>query len=172
MPEEDQGLDPERYSVIPRTLIFVFWNHQVLLMRKKKTGRTWPGKWNGLGGHVECGEDVLSSAMRELEEESGLKGIELRLAGTIIVDLTEKLGIGLYVFAAEVKELPAVSQVSNEGELAWVETTELQGPQVADDLPTLIPWARLVLAGDPLFHARSRYDDSGILRLIRSRSPR
>jgi 8-oxo-dGTP diphosphatase len=46
---------------------------RVLLMRRDK----WPddihyGKYVGLGGHVEPGEDVVGCIRREITEESGL----------------------------------------------------------------------------------------------------
>ena len=55
------------------TLIFVLNGEQrrVLLgMKKRGFGM---GKYNGYGGKVEKDESILQGAIRELEEESGLK---------------------------------------------------------------------------------------------------
>lgn len=41
------------------------------------------GKYNGLGGKVEPGEDVVSAVQREILEESGLVVTDLELRGTI-----------------------------------------------------------------------------------------
>ena len=30
------------------------------------------GKWNGFGGKVEAGEDILEAAIREVKEECGI----------------------------------------------------------------------------------------------------
>jgi len=41
------------------------------------------GKWSIPGGHVELGEDIVEAAVRELEEETGIKAIP---QGVINVD--------------------------------------------------------------------------------------
>lgn len=50
-----------------------------LIIRNKKgeiflaTGKKWSGKWVITGGHVEPGETILDSALREGQEETGLE---------------------------------------------------------------------------------------------------
>ena len=99
MPVSDQGINRERYMLIPRTAIFLRRGNLVLLIKGAPTKRLWAGKYNGLGGHVERGEDVRSAAKRELMEEAGLTA-DLWLCGTVIVDAGE-IGICLYVFSGE-----------------------------------------------------------------------
>ncbi|CRX39420.1 NUDIX hydrolase [Estrella lausannensis] len=41
------------------------------------------GKYNGLGGKMEAGEDVLSCMKREIFEEAGIIAEELHLRGTV-----------------------------------------------------------------------------------------
>jgi 8-oxo-dGTP diphosphatase len=41
------------------------------------------GKYNGLGGKLEPGEDVVAGLRREVREEAGIACEELHLAGTI-----------------------------------------------------------------------------------------
>ena len=55
------------------TLCFVCHGDELLLLRHPVGGRRFPGQWNGVGGHVEPGEDVCSAAHRELREEAGLE---------------------------------------------------------------------------------------------------
>ncbi len=53
------------------TLCLVVRGDEVLLAKKKSGfGANW---WNGFGGKVKEGEDVLSAACREVFEESGLR---------------------------------------------------------------------------------------------------
>ena len=45
----------------------------VLLQRRSPHKRIQPGKWDtAVGGHLECGEDFLAGAQRELREELGI----------------------------------------------------------------------------------------------------
>jgi len=70
---ESQGVCNQRYSLIPRVLIFpVNESGEVLLLEGARDKKIWAGYWNGLGGHVEQGESALNAAQRELLEESGL----------------------------------------------------------------------------------------------------
>ena len=85
MPKSDQGVTKDRYMLIPRTAIFVRRGDEYLLIKGAPTKRLWAGKYNGLGGHVERGEDVLTSAGREPREETGLTAY-LWLCGTVIAD--------------------------------------------------------------------------------------
>ncbi len=73
MPASDQGVHNDRYQVIPRSLIFVRRGEQVLLLKGAAHKRLWANLYNGIGGHIERGEDALSAARRELAEESGLQ---------------------------------------------------------------------------------------------------
>ena len=41
------------------------------------------GKYNGVGGHLERGEDVAACMVREIREETGLAVTAMRLRGTV-----------------------------------------------------------------------------------------
>ncbi|MDP3183744.1 MAG: NUDIX domain-containing protein, partial [Anaerolineales bacterium] len=67
MPASEQGVSRDRYMLIPRTLIFLRRGDSVLLIKGAPHKRLWANKYNGVGGHLERGEDVLSAARRELQ---------------------------------------------------------------------------------------------------------
>jgi len=156
MPKAEQGISAKRYQIIPRTLIFVTRGDEVLLICGAPTKRLWAGKYNGIGGHLERGEDALSAARRELAEETGLQVSDLRLVGTVLVDVEEMTGIGLYVFCGEYSGGELVE--SAEGRLEWIPIQALPGLPLVEDLVTILPRALAARQGPP-FSARSFYDE-------------
>lgn len=52
---------------------------EILLQKRSMNKDVAPGKWDtSVGGHVNPGEDLLDSAIREMEEELGIKRKDLK----------------------------------------------------------------------------------------------
>ena len=158
MPRSDQGVTNNRYTVVPRTAIFLRRGDSYLLLKGAPTKRLWASKYNGLGGHVEKGEDVLTAAKRELLEETGLIA-DLWLCGTLIVDAGET-GICLSFFSGECPEGKNEPKPSAEGQAEWIAYQRIEELPVVEDLPVLLRKIHRMQRGDPPFHARSYYDEN------------
>jgi len=163
MPVEEQGLGASRhrYQLVPRVLCFVFHGGSVLLLRGAANKKIWPGKYNGLGGHVERGETVHAAAEREIQEEAGLAVQDLRLRGIVTIDTGEDAGIGLYVSTAEAHD--RATRASAEGSLEWVPPERVAALDCVEDLPTLLHRLTAADAEAPPFGAHYAYDAEGRL---------
>jgi 8-oxo-dGTP diphosphatase len=161
MPIEEQGIDRKRYQVIPRVLIFLFQKEKILLIHGSPIKPIWPGKLNGIGGHVERGEDLHAAAKRELYEETGLIIDHLPHIGSVIMDVEDDLGIIIFVFRGDFSGGKIVP--SKEGDLSWVNIDDLDRLPVVEDLPILINKILSMDENDSPFSARSYYDENGKL---------
>lgn len=81
------------------------------------------GKYNGLGGKVERGEDVAAAMRRELLEEAGIAPVDLELRGTLSWLNFNGRDVFGFVFLA-VWDGP-VPENNEEGTLAWHEVESM-----------------------------------------------
>ena len=161
MPKSDQGIDVslqcQRYTVIPRTLVFITRGQRVLLLRGAPAKRIWAGKYNGIGGHIERDEDVYAAALREVREETGLAVEDLRLVGLINIDGDQPTGIMLFVFTATSRSGDPIP--SEEGSLEWIKRHQLAQIDLVEDLSTILPRALDLPPDAPPFFAHYHYDE-------------
>ncbi len=162
----EQGVHTDRkvrYAAIPRSLIFVTSRHpesgqpEILLLKGAPDKRLWANKYNGIGGHIEGDEDILTGALRELEEETGLTGVELALRGVINIFVggpgdapaasARPQGILVFVFHGETSQRSL--RDSREGRLGWFPLAQLQQLPLVDDLHQLLP---LILEQEDFFY--------------------
>ena len=156
-----QRVQPQRYTVLPRTLTFLTRPGQVLLMCIPPGRGAWAGLYNGLGGHIEQGEDPLTSARREVSEETGLSPEHLRLSGVVLVDTGSKPGIGLYVYTGELPD--GIVRSGPEGSAEWVNTADLDHLPLVEDLPVLLDRILSLKPDTAPFSAVYSYDAQGRL---------
>jgi len=136
---KNYGLDEirTRYQIVPRTLIFIEKGREILTLTKNNRNSFGFGKINGVGGHIERGEDPFEAARREVFEETGLRIDELQLAAILFIDVGKNPGIQVFVFkgyfpGGELRE-------SEEGRLEWIEIGNLlKSEKIVKDLPMLI----------------------------------
>ncbi len=163
---EGQRLDPDRYALIPRTISFLIRQNEILLIKLASDRGGWSGQYNGIGGHMESGEDPLAAARREVLEETGLQ-TEQRLCGVVTIHMEGTLGIGLFVFVGEVVGNDPLSR-GPEGAPAWLPVDRLADYDLVEDLGFLIPKALKARSEKDVFFAAYSYDAESKLQIARS----
>ncbi len=151
---------PDRYIVYPRTLTFLLNGDDVLLIQRPPDASLFPGMVNGVGGHVERGEDVLSSARREVREETGLDVPDLSLRCLLHVDEgVNRPGVIVFVFVGHTDRRDVTA--SDEGALHWVPLARVGELNLMPDLPPLLTRVLALPPGAAPLFARSAISPGG-----------
>lgn len=127
----------DRFVAWPRTLCFVIDGDDVLLLKGAPSKRLYANTFNGVGGHVERDEDVLTSLQREVFEETGLAIKAPRLRAVIVADEGEGPGVVIFVYTAGCSTRSV--RPSAEGELVWVPRSRVFEYDLVPDLRELLP---------------------------------
>ena len=115
-------------------------------------------KWSGYafpGGHIEEGESLVESVIREVYEETGLTIADPKLVG--VKDWEPDEGGRYIVFCYKATEFTGQLRSSEEGEVSWVEKDQLEKLDLSYDMLPL-----LEVMEDPdlsEFYYRKRTDD-------------
>ncbi|MDT3695340.1 MAG: 8-oxo-dGTP diphosphatase [Ignavibacterium sp.] len=129
-------------------------NSTLMIYRNKKKNDYHEGKWNGLGGKFEKGESPEECAIREIEEESGLKVKSIKMKGFITFPLFDNKD-DWYVFVFTSDEFDGELIDSPEGKLEWILNEKLTEINLWDGDEIFIPW----LFEDKFFSARFIYEN-------------
>ena len=109
-----------------------------VLVQNKKGDRTWHG-WNFPGGHVEQGEFVTPSVVREIREETGLTIENPKLCG-IKEFQKEQDGKRFIVFLYVASRFSGELRSSDEGDVFWYPLSELKrSKKLADGFSEMLP---------------------------------
>ena len=109
-----------------------------VLVQNKKGDRTWHG-WNFPGGHVEQGEFVTPSVVREIREETGLTIENPKLCG-IKEFQKEQDGKRFIVFLYAASRFSGELRSSAEGDVFWYPLSELKrSKELADGFSEMLP---------------------------------
>ena len=117
------------YTPIVGTLGYVYdrdADSVLLVHRNKRSGDEHLGKWNGLGGKLEPGEDLASGMRRELLEEAEIVVTSMSLRGTISWPGFGVNGEDWFGPVFLIDGWTGVPPTSNaEGDLAWIPLSRL-----------------------------------------------
>jgi 8-oxo-dGTP diphosphatase len=100
---------------------------QVLMIRRDaRPDDIHFGYYNGLGGKLEAGEDVVAGLRREIREEAGIECSRVELAGTISWPGFGREGQNWFGFLFRVQAWTGTPLTGNdEGSLHWVDVDDV-----------------------------------------------
>ena len=96
-------------------------------------------KWSGYafpGGHIEEGESLVESVIREVYEETGLTIADPKLVA--VKDWEPDEGGRYIVFCYKATEFTGQLRSSDEGEVSWVEKDQLEKLDLSYDMLPLL----------------------------------
>lgn len=149
------------YTPILATLGYILSpdRQRVLLVhRNRRADDAHHGKYNGLGGKLEPGEDVVAGMRREIHEESGLECEQMVLRGTINWPGFGKKGEDWFGFLFRIDSFHGEPWSENaEGALEWIEVHRILELPLWEGDRFFLP---LFFASDPRqFHGVMPYRD-------------
>jgi len=163
--EYNTSVIQSRYQMVPRTLVFIERDEDILLIHKNKRDSYGFSKLNGLGGHIEKGEEPFEAAKREIFEESGLIVEEMNLVAIIFIEIGTNPGILLFVFNA--KYPGGALKKSDEGDLVWIKRTSIKETvDLVKDIQFLLELSDSYVEGSSPIFAKYLYDKNGELRIV------
>ena len=129
-----------------------------MIHRNTRPGDHHLGKYNGLGGKLDRGEDVVAGARREIREEAGIECTAMQLRGTISWPGFGKQGEDWLGFVFLVTAFEGEPFSANpEGTLEWVQVERIMDLPLWDGDRHFLP---LVFDDDPrAFHGVMPYQD-------------
>ena len=129
-------------------------NGKVVLQYRSPEKNNWSG-YAFPGGHIEEGESLVESVIREIKEETGLTISNPQLAAVKNWQLED--GTRYIVFCYKATEFTGQLRSSEEGEVSWVEKDQLEKLDLSYDMFPL-----LEVMEDPdlsEYYYRKRTDD-------------
>ena len=142
------------------TLCYIKKNNQTLMLhRVKKENDIHKNKWNGLGGKLIPGESPEECVKREIKEESGLNIKTPNLKGIITFPKFDNIEDWLvFVFTANKFKGNLID--SDEGNLEWIDNSELLNLNIWEGDKIFIPW----LSKNKFFSAKFYYSNNKYVR--------
>ena len=128
--------------------------NKVVLQYRSPQKNNWSG-YAFPGGHIEEGESLVESVIREIKEETGLTISNPQLAAVKNWQLED--GTRYIVFCYKATEFTGQLRSSEEGEVSWVEKDQLEKLDLSYDMLPL-----LEVMEDPdlsEYYYRKRTDD-------------
>lgn len=137
------------------TLVFVFHENDVLLIRKKRgLGK---GKINAPGRKVDAGETLEAAAVRELHEEVGIQALSLSYVGDHRFQFVDGYSMHVHVFRTD--KFEGIACETEEAIPFWISLDAIPYDEMWEDDRLWIP----LMLEEKHFSGKYVFDDSNML---------
>lgn len=123
----------ERTETVELTVLCLIHRDDKLLLQNRRK-KDWDG-WTLPGGHIEKGESIVDTVIREMQEETGLMIHSPKLCG--IKQFPTENGRYL-VFLFRTENFSGEVRSSDEGEMRWISRSELSDFNTVNDFDELL----------------------------------
>jgi 8-oxo-dGTP pyrophosphatase MutT (NUDIX family) len=154
--EYEQSLS---YPLRQATVTLLLRGDEVLLAMKKRGFGA--GKWNGVGGKQNPGEDIVDTAVREAEEEIGVKPLNLEKVAIFNYLFPENEGWGQRVHIFTATEWEGEPAEREEMKPEWFKIKDIPYKEMWVDDEIWMPkvFAGKLIRGSFMFGAGERIDE-------------
>lgn len=133
----------------------------LMLYRNKKKNDPCEGKWVGVGGKFEPGEDSVSCMLREVKEETGLTLTEYAARGIVHFFSNEIEDEEMYLFSGTAWEGELMP--CEEGTLKWIPKEEVLSLNLWEGDPFFL---EPMLRGESGIEITCRYEGDRLAEFI------
>jgi len=102
--------------------VYIVKDGRLLLFKRSAKAKRFPGYWIGPGGHIDEGEDAMLAALREVEEETGVRieTSDIKLKAVVIHHHLDREEVWVSsMFLATIPEQQAIKKNEREGKAKW-----------------------------------------------------
>ena len=133
-------------------------NKYLMLLRNKKEKDVNEGKWIGVGGKCEKGENPEECVIRETFEETGIKLESLKMRG--VMTFASEGWEDEYIFVYTSDKFSGHITECNEGELAWIDKNKIMDLNLWDGDRIFLD---IMINSDKLFSIKLSYKGDDIV---------
>ena len=131
----------------------------LMLYRNKKKQDINKGKWIGIGGHLEQGENKEQALVREIKEETGLDVLHYIYRGELLF-INNDFEEVMYLYLVD--EVSGDLIECDEGELAWIKEDDLMSLNMWEGDYKFLP---LLINTDEFIRLELRYSDDQLVEV-------
>ena len=105
---------------------------KLLILKRSEKVRTYKGLWGGVAGYVEENEEPYETAIKEIREEVGIKGVDVSLIRQLDpIKLTdfyegEKYDWKIFPFLFKIEKKGKIDIDSEHLEYRWIPPSEIE----------------------------------------------